>query len=147
MKGKHEMKKKVIFWLLTVLAVLAVIFALICIFLKNARVVDDREDVYIAYSGGSDLYHASREELIGMSLCDYHEASGKVETAKEAAEIAEKIIKEAYGNDESPYIVKYNENADAWIVHGSLPLFHVGGVANVAIDKETGEIIMLFHTK
>ena len=141
------MKKKVIFWIIAVLVVIAIIITLFCIISKNTRVVEDSEDVYTASTGGADLYHASREELIAENLADYSETFGKVETANDAAEIAGKVIKEVYGNDEAPYIVKFNENANAWIVRGSLPLFHVGGVAHVAIDKENGDIIMLFHTK
>ena len=85
--------------------------------------------------------------MIELDLCDYRKAFGKVESEKEAAQIAAEVIKEVYGNDESPYIVKFNENADAWIVHGSLPWLSMGGVASVAIDRESGDIIMMLHTK
>ena len=106
-----------------------------------------KEDSYFPYSGSIDIYSASREELIELDLCDYPKAFGKVESEKEAAQIAAEVIKEVYENDESPYIVKFNENADAWIVHGSLPWLSMGGVASVAIDRESGDIIMMLHTK
>ena len=60
--------------------------------------------------------------------------------------IAKDKIKEVYKNDEYPYIVKLNETANAWIVHGSSGTC-AGGVASIAIDRNNGEILMLIHTK
>lgn len=102
---------------------------------------------YIPYAGAIDIYNATREELIELDLVNYPGVFGEVENEKKAFKIAAKVIKEVYQKDESPYIVKYNKNAKAWIVTGSLPLFRLGGVASIAIDKETGEILMLIHTK
>lgn len=138
------MRKKTILVILSVFFILVVSFVLVSIFAKDYRV--SKQDSYIAYSGGIDLYHASREELIELDLCKYSEVFGEVKNAKEAAGIAAKVIEKVYGKEESPYIVKLNETANAWIVYGSLPAFHLGGVAAIAIDKETGEIIMLLHT-
>ena len=131
-------------------AVGAVLIAFLLIFFivfaKDYRV--SRENSFIPYTGAIDLYNASREELIGMDMCNYSGVfCGKVKNEKEASQIAARVIKEVYENDEHPYIVKYNKNANAWIVSGSLPLFRVGGVATIAIDKDTGEILMLIHTK
>ena len=105
------------------------------------------EDSYFPYNGAVDIYNASREDLIELDLCNYNGTFGKVESEKEAVKIAAKVIKEVYGKEESPYIVKFNKNANAFIVRGSLPWFAVGGVASIAIDKETGEVLMLIHTK
>lgn len=137
------MKKKI--WI-SIGAVLSVCIVLIVFVFAKCYWVS-KEDSYVPYSGAADLYNASREELIELDLCDYNKSFGEVRNAKQAAEIAAKVVKEVYENNEYPYIVKYNENADAWIVHGSLPLFYLGGVASVAIDKNTGEILMLIHTK
>jgi len=122
---------------------IAVIVA--CVFSQDHWASGDEQ--YVPYHGAPDIYSASREELIGLDLVNYSGAFGEVSNEKEAVEIAAKVVKEVYGSDESPYVVKYNEIADAWIVHGSLPLFHLGGVASVAVAKETGEILMLIHTK
>lgn len=137
------MKRKIWISIGAVLSV-CVVFA-VFIFTKSYWV--SREDSFIPYSGAIDVYNASREELKESSFCDYTGKFGEVKNAKQAANIAAKVIKEVYENDEYPYIVKFNEKADAWIVHGSLPLFHLGGVASVAIDKDTGEILMVIHTK
>lgn len=105
------------------------------------------EDTYIPYSGGIDIYHATKEELTALDLCNYTEVFGVIENEKEAYQVAAKVIREVYGKDESPYKVKYNENADAWIVSGSLPFSSLGGVASIAIERDTGAILMLIHTK
>lgn len=129
-----------------VLAVfLVTIVTIIFVIPKDYRV--SSENSYVPYIGAVDIYSASREELAKLDLCEYSGAFGEVKNEEEAAQIAAKVVKEVYGNDESPYIVKFNENANAWIVHGSLPPFHLGGVASIAIDKDTGEILMMFHTK
>lgn len=130
-------------WLSLGVTLLVFVMIIIALFAKDYWI--SKENSYVI--GTIDLYNASREELIAIDALNYTETFAKVETAKEAAEIAEKVIEEVYENDESPYFVKLNPKANAWIVHGSLPLFHLGGVGIIAIDKETGEILMLMHTK
>ena len=115
------------------------------VFTKDYRV--SKKSNYIPYAGAIDIYNASREELIELDIGNYPGVFGEVKNENEASKIAAKVIKEVYQKDESPYIVKFNKNANAWIVSGSLPLFHLGGVASIAIDKGTGEILMLIHTK
>ena len=135
------MKKRVRIGIILTLLV----FLLIMLFTKKYHISVQKS--YIPYVGSADLYNASREELVEEDLCKYPGAFGPVNNAKEAYIIAEKVIKEVYGYDEYPYIVKYNKTANAWIVHGSLLLFSLGGSASIAIDKDTGEILMLLHTK
>ena len=137
------MKKKI--WI-SIGAVLSVCIVLMAFVFTKCYWVS-KEDSYVPYSGAADLYNASREELIELDFCDYEGKFGEVKNAKQAAKIAAKVVREVYEDDEYPYIVKYNENADAWIVHGTLLTFLNGGVASVAIDKNTGEILMLIHTK
>ena len=137
------MKKTVWIGLGITLAIFVVIVSFV--FTKDYRV--SKENNYIPYAGAIDIYNASREELIELDTGNYSGVFGEVKNENEASKIAAKVIKEVYQKDESPYIVKFNKNANAWIVSGSLPLFHLGGVASIAIDKETGEILMLIHTK
>ena len=139
----YEMKKIIWVKLGIILAIFIVI--IFFVFIKDYRV--SRKNSYIPYTGGIDIYNASREELIELDMCNYPVVFGEVKNEKEASKIADKVIKEIYQNDESPYIVKFNKNANAWIVSGSTSLFRLGGVASIAIDKETGEILMLIHTK
>ena len=127
--------------------VLCVMLSVLPLSACSRSYIDAKEDSYSPYSGSPDIYTASREELIEMDLCDYPDSFGEVKSKREAAKIATTVVAEVYGKDESPYIVKYNENANAWIVRGNTPLFHAGGSASIAIDKESGEVIMLLHTK
>ncbi len=126
-----------------ILCIITLIIIMNCT--KDYRISKDNS--YIPYFGAVDIYNASREELLELDMFNYSNSFGAVETEKEAYKIASKIIEEVYGNDESPYIIKFNQKANAWIVSGSLSLFQFGGVSSVAIDKETGEILMLIHTK
>lgn len=125
--------------------ILSIFILIIFIFTKDYWV--SRKNSYIPYTGAIDIYNASREELVELDKGNYSRVFGDVKNENEAFQIASTVIKEVYGNDESPYIVKFNKNANAWIVSGSLRLLHHGGVASIAIDKETGEILMLIHTK
>ena len=131
-------------WLIVVM-ILFIVFS-IMIFLVSKKYWVSNQDSYIPYTGSIDLYNASREELISLDLCNYSKAFGEVKNEKEASQIAAKVIKEVYKNDEYPYIVKLNETANAWIVHGSSGTC-AGGVASIAIDRNNGEILMLIHTK
>lgn len=124
-----------------------VIFIVIIFFVFTKDYLVSKKNNYIPYAGAIDIYNASREELIELDLGNYPGVFGEVENENEATQIAATVIKEVYQKDESPYIVKFNKNANAWIVSGSLPLFHLGGVASIAIDKISGEILMLIHTK
>lgn len=137
------MKKKVWIVLTIILGVLTVALIL----LLSPKYWIATENTYVPYDGAPDIYQASKEELMAIDLADYSETFGPVKTKKEAYRIAAKVILEVYGSHEYPYIVQFNQNANAWIVHGSTPLFHMGGVASIAIDKESGEILMLIHTK
>ncbi len=107
----------------------------------------DTKDTYIPCDGAIDIYNASKEELIKQDFCKYDKTFGEVKNEKKAVEIARKVIMEVYKNDEKPYIVKFNKNANSWIVNGSLPPLYLGGVASIAIEKDTGKILMLIHTK
>ena len=123
------------------------VFIVIVTFIFTKDFWISRKNTYVPYNGAIDIYNASREELIEMDMCNYIGVFGKVKTEKEACQIAAKVIKETYESDEYPYIVKFNKNANAWIVSGSPSIFHLGGVASIAIDRETGEVLMLIHTK
>lgn len=105
------------------------------------------EDSFVPYFGAIDVYNASRSELIDLDMCDYSKTFGEVKDEQQAVQIAKTVVMDVYGEDESPYVVKLNENANAWIVSGSNRLFQLGGVSTIAIDRETGDILMLIHTK
>lgn len=127
------------------IAVLTALLIAACAAAGGYRI--SNKDSFIPYAGGADLYNASREELAALDKCGYSESFGRAENAEQAAQIAAKVIEEVYGSDEAPYVVKYNANANAWIVSGTKKLWGVGGAASIAIDQNTGAVIMLLHTK
>lgn len=102
------------------------------------------------HSNSVDIYNASQEEIRKMDLVHYSKKFGQVNTEREAVDIAAVVFDEIYSNcskEEQPFTVYFNKNADAWIVQGTLKKNKLGGVASTAIDKDSGELIMLFHTK
>lgn len=116
-------------------------------FVLHGRLPVARDRTFVPYTGGPDLYSATGEDLAQLDKCGYSAAFGPVTSGKAAADAAAQAISEVYGKSERPYIVRFNETADAWIVRGSMGFLSLGGVAIAAIDRSTGEVITLFPTK
>ena len=76
--------------------------------------------------------------------------SDPVKSPKQARKAAENIWIETFGEEaikgEKPYLVYYDEAEGVWLVTGSLPMFTLGGVANVLI-REDGMILAVWHEK
>ncbi|MFZ5986765.1 MAG: NTF2 fold immunity protein [Bacillota bacterium] len=110
----------------------------------------DTEKTYEPYVGGVDIYNANENELRKENLVKYDKRFGEISDERTAVDVSTIVFNEIYEDcveKEAPFMVKYNKNAKAWIVHGTLPPNMLGGVASIAIKKETGEILMLMHTK
>jgi hypothetical protein len=79
----------------------------------------------------------------------YKPKDGYVPDARTAVRIAEAVLIPIYGakqiHSEKP--LKGKLDGDIWIVTGTLPSGMVGGVAEVKISKQTGEIVGLIHGK
>ena len=135
------MKKK-----LCIAAIALLLLAALILFLSNGFLYA-LGDSFVPYAGGPDLYSTTKDELAQLDKCGYSGTFGPVTSGKAAADAAAQVISEVYGHSERPYIVKFNDTADAWIVRGSKGFLGLGGVAIAAIDRSTGEVIMLFHTK
>ena len=118
--------------------------------LTQEKYIISHEKSYEPYFGSIDVYNANEADLIKVNYVDYNRSFGLVKNERSAVDIATIVFYEIYEDcheKETPYIVKYNKNAGAWIVHGSLPSFTLGGVASVGIKKDTGEILFVLHTK
>lgn len=72
-----------------------------------------------------------------------------VPTAEVAVKLANTILIELYGIDDieeqSPFSVNLEDNI--WILEGYLDENKLGGVAYIEIDKQTGQIRKVVHTK
>ena len=75
----------------------------------------------------------------------------KYSNADDVKAEAEKIWVEIYGNDiieQKPYEVSFDEDNNVWLVNG---VFHEkyasGGVAYILIEKNTGKVLAVWHTK
>jgi hypothetical protein len=83
------------------------------------------------------------------SIPGYQPADGFVPEPASAIAIAVAVWEPVYGKkniaDESPYQATLKNNR--WTVTGTLPKGRVGGTATVVIDKMTGRIIKMYHTK
>lgn len=135
------MKKK-----LCIAAIALLLLAALILFFTNGFLYAWNR-TFVPYTGGPDLYSATKAELAQLDKCGYSGTFGPVTSGKAAADAAAQAISEVYGKSERPYIVRFNDAADAWIVWGSQGFLSLGGAAIAAIDRSTGEVIMLFHTK
>ena len=76
---------------------------------------------------------------------------GPIQTTEEAKEKAEEVWKEIYGEktieNEKPFRVGFDENTGAWIVIGSVKPFHLGGAANIIMQKSDGKVLAVWHDK
>ncbi|ENX05695.1 NTF2 fold immunity protein [Acinetobacter courvalinii] len=79
----------------------------------------------------------------------YKPEKGFVPNEDIASKIAEVVLIPIYGESnikkQKPFHVVLKE--DVWILEGTLPKGHVGGVFLIKIAKEDGRILYLEHTK
>ena len=112
----------------------------------NAILTEENELVYF----NIDIVDCSADELKSLSnVPEYNKTFGKIDTAKDAYKVAISVLTEIYGEkcekNEKPFEIFYNSTAQAWIVRGTLPKNYEGGVGCVALDKETGTVLMIRH--
>ena len=105
----------------------------------------------------------AEEELAGhFKLSDYErelklfpreENFGPITDIESLLEKTENLWVEIYGRkvrDQRPYLVYFDKEAGAWLVQGT---FHnprgnkKGGVANILVDHETGDVLAVWHDK
>lgn len=75
---------------------------------------------------------------------------GDASDPKELIKKSKEIWIEIYGKSviwERPYKVFYDSNNDVWLIHGSLPSFMAGGVAYILVEKDTGNVLAVWHDK
>lgn len=148
--------KRVITIIIVIVCIMAMGFFIYRTFFYYQSSIEERWDDARSF----DFYTIDRETLINTTLAgdeinqfnNIH-SKRKINTKMQAVWVAQEVEKVIYGDcniTEQPFIVKFNENAEAWIVHGNaykmVKKGWVGGVITVAIDKETGSILHVQHT-
>ena len=99
------------------------------------------------------VYEFSLEEQVHhLEEFPSDEVVGPITNAREAREKGVAVLMDVYGEekilDEKPYIVFYDETADAWMVAGSLPpVFILGGTAHIIINGSDGDVLAVWHEK
>lgn len=122
---------------------------------KQLYKMDTNKSYYI---DDIDIYNSSIDVLESMSVYNFKEDTyeltknaycfGEINDAQKAAEITLQIsdwIFDGQCQKEQPLIIKYNEEYDIWIVHGSESKEHKGVICAV-YERNTGQTIMLLHT-
>ena len=83
------------------------------------------------------------------SVAGFQPANGFVPDSATAIAIAVAVWEPVYGKkniaEQAPYRATLKDGC--WTVTGTLPKGRVGGTATAVIDKMSGRIIMMFHTK
>lgn len=80
----------------------------------------------------------------------YIPEEGYVPNEATAVKVAEAVWLPIYGENiykKQPFIAKYDEKENCWIVNGTLPPDTFGGVPEIKISKSTGEILFVYHGK
>ena len=76
---------------------------------------------------------------------------GQVSTADEAIRKATEVFAAHYGEQvkaQTPYRISLDEAEDIWHIQGTLPDENTdGGVAEILIERSTGRVLALWHTK
>lgn len=98
-----------------------------------------------------DLFSMTKEELFALSQKKF-EKEYDLEfplNERDAVDIATMAFVDNNwdcNKTETPFLIKYNEKADCYIIYGTKPFFSEGGIGICAVEKQTGKVVMLIHT-
>lgn len=153
------MKKR----LLVIIIAVAILAVGVVAFLIGNTTGHNKETTTDTTAEMGKVTNPAEEKLAGhFKLSDYEDMIGK--TSREESfdpisdidtllEKTEKLWVEVYGKDvqdQKPYLVYFDQETGAWLVQGT---FHnpdgnkKGGVANILVDHETGDVLAVWHTK
>lgn len=98
-----------------------------------------------------DLFSMDKEGLSAISEKRFEEEYDLELPINErdAVDIATMAFVTNYGDcnkTETPFLIKYNEKADCYIIYGTKPFFSEEGIGICAVEKQTGKVIMVVHT-
>lgn len=130
----------------TKIKVLAILLAIVIVCTTVAVLVFKSSQDHIVYTFSLDDY----ADYIGDDLG--YPAQGPVDTADEARDVAEKIIRDwfrkdgIYSGTSKPYVVSFDEENQVWLVQATMFLW-VGGGASIIITKEEGDVLAIWNQK
>jgi len=131
--------------------ILSLLFFISLVYACNCRnFMMDTENSFEPYGGSIDIYQSNEKELTANTLAKYKKKFGIIKSETEAFKVAIEVLNDVYGDyvkDECPFLIKFNKNANAWVVSGTLSDEEKGGVGSVVIKASNGEILYLVHTK
>ena len=88
------------------------------------------------------------EYLFFIESFPSNETIGNTSNLGDVIAQVEEIWVELYGEsvkNEKPYEVFYDADKGVWLIRGSLPAHRLGGVANLLLDKRSGEVLAVWH--
>jgi len=137
------MKKIVILFLLTIL--LFVFISTGCNVKIDNNTAEEKNTQQMDYVINKKLSLNNYSDYKGFTSED-----GFVPNEKIAFQIAEIVLSQIYGKatveSEKPFSINLENNV--WIIEGSLPKeYDKGGSAYIEINKQTGQILKVIHTK
>jgi len=74
---------------------------------------------------------------------------GIVENKEDAIKAAEEMWLNKFGDsilEKKPYAAVYDKQNEIWLVHGTLPMYMVGGVPMILIERN-GKVLAVWHDK
>lgn len=105
-------------------------------------------------------YMFPKEPEIGtFCLSDYQyyaenfSSDEKLDNASDIKELMEEVDmlwKKLYGESvkyKKPYRVFYDSQNDIWLIQASLKSNLMGGVSNILVQRSTGNVLAIWHTK
>lgn len=124
------------------IVVIAILSLAVNVFLLKSRGAKNDESLGTVESGNLSEYTKYLNKGIPTK--------GYVPDAITARKLAEAILYSIYGeslNKKKPFIVKFDEKNQVWIVEGQLPQNYDGGIPYIIIQKSDGKILAVWHTK
>lgn len=130
----------------TRIKVLAITLAIVIICITVAVLAFQSSQNHVVHSFSLDDY----ADYIDGNF--YYPAQGPIETADEARDVAEKIIRDwfrkegIYSGTAKPYVVSFDAENQVWLIQATM-LFWVGSGASIIIAKEDGTVVSIWNQK
>jgi hypothetical protein len=105
------------------------------------------------------MQNHSKVQIGNFSIDDYESyiqqfpsslTLGEISNEQDAIKYSVQVWNQVYGDaikDYKPYKVSFDQKSDIWLVEGSLPNNMVGGVPYILIQKSSGKVLAIWHTR